>query len=140
MILNFLFPRKYGERTYSIVTLILRVAFGLMLIGHGFQKIEGFSAMSSGFPDPLGIGSCASLVLAIFGEFACSIALILGVLSRLAVIPMIITMAVAFFGVHGGNIADGELALAYLVVFVALLISGPGQYSIDGAIARRLRR
>ena len=83
--------------------------------------------MSSAFPDPLGVGSQTSLILAIFAELVCSVALILGVLSRLVLIPMIFTMAVAFFIANGGSIEQGELAFAYLIVFTLLLIAGPGK-------------
>ena len=53
---------------------------------------------------------------------------------------MIIAMAVAFFDVHDAMLPDGELALIYLVVFVILFFTGPGRYSIDYLIDRKLQK
>ena len=87
----------------------------------------------------LGIGSQLSLVLAIFGEMVCSMAFIFGFLYRLAMIPMIFTMCIAFFVVHGSDpFAVKELAFIYLVVFILLYIAGPGKFSLDHFIAKAL--
>ena len=77
--------------------------------------------------------------LAIFGEVVCSVGFIAGLFYRLALIPMIFTMCVAFFAVHGGDpFAARELALAYLSVYVLMYAAGPGLYAADTLIARRL--
>jgi putative oxidoreductase len=74
-------------------------------------------------------------MLTIFAELVCSFALIFGILQRIVLIPMIITMCVAFFVVHGGDaFAVKELSFIYLVVFVGLYITGPGKYSFDSTI------
>lgn len=138
MIKSFLFPSKYGERSYSLLLLAMRVVMGLLLMTHGFQKLMGYQAMSVSFPDPLGVGSNASLCLAIFGELFCPIAFIAGFLYRLSMIPMIVTMVVAFLFIHQCSIAEGELAFVYLLSFVLLYIAGPGLYSADAVIGRRL--
>ena len=109
----------------------MRLLFGSLLMTHGYAKLMGFAAMSASFPDPFGIGSRYSLMLAIFGELFCSVAFVFGFLYRLSMIPMIVTMAVAFFFAHGGSITGGELAFAYLVVFILMYVAGPGKYSVD---------
>ena len=138
MIKSFLFPNKYGEKSYSLLLFAMRVLMGLLLMSHGVQKLMNFSAMSGGFPDPLGVGSELSLGLAIFGELFCSIAFIAGFLYRLSMIPMIFTLLVAFVFVHKCSISDGELAFAYLVTFILLYAAGPGKYSIDAIIRKRI--
>lgn len=72
-------------------------------MSHGIAKWQNFDALSAAFPDPLGVGSGVSLALAIFGEVVCSVGFIAGLFYRLALIPMIFTMCVAFFAVHGGD-------------------------------------
>jgi putative oxidoreductase len=57
-----------------------------------------------------------------------------GALYRLSMLPMLVTMAVAFFHIHSGSIVQGELAFVYLMVFILMYIAGPGQYSIDAKI------
>lgn len=139
VIYNFLFPSKPDGTSFSLLILALRIVFGMLLMLHGVQKWANFSAMSDSFPDPLGIGSQLSLILAIFGEMVCSIAFIFGFLYRLAMIPMIFTMCMAFFVIHANDpFATKELAFVYLVVFILLYITGPGKYSLDHFIAKAL--
>lgn len=135
-IYHFLFPAKPRGRSFSLLLLALRIFFGLMLLSHGIQKWAAFHTLSASFPDPLGISSQLSLALAIFGELFCSMFFIIGFLYRLVTIPMIVTMAVAFFTVHGGSISHGELAFVYMVMLVILYITGPGRFSIDRLITR----
>uniref|UniRef100_A0AB33J5I3 DoxX family protein n=1 Tax=Prevotella sp. GTC17254 TaxID=3236794 RepID=A0AB33J5I3_9BACT len=139
-LMSFLFPSDKETPQVSIVLALARVVFGLLLASHGWQKLMGFSAMSTQFPDPIGLGSEFSLALAIFGELVCSVAFVFGFLSRLVVIPMIFTMLVAFATVHHFSVSEGELVFVYLMVYLLLLLTGPGQLSIDGWIGRRLNR
>jgi putative oxidoreductase len=118
---------------------ILRVSVAaMMLFGHGLDKLVNFNEKAASFADPLGVGTALSLGLAVFAEFFCSILLGLGLFARLAAIPLCINMAVAAVVVHGdAPWAKKELAVFYLVVYVALLFTGPGRLSIDKIFARR---
>lgn len=141
MLKRFLFPVKPDGTFISIILLIVRVVFGVMLMNHGIDKWANYQELSAVFPDPLGIGSPLSLGLAIFGELACSMAFIIGFLYRLAMIPMIFTMCVAFFIVHADDpFAVKELAFVYLVVFVLMYIVGPGKFAVDRWISKSLFR
>ena len=110
--------------------LLLRVAVCAMMLTHGLYKLSHFSAMSQHF-NPIGIGGTLSLSLVIFAEVFCAIAVLLGLFTRLAAIPLIIAMCVAIFHHSGQEFAAKELALLYLTFFTAILIIGPGRYSID---------
>ncbi|MDH6305023.1 putative oxidoreductase [Parabacteroides sp. PF5-5] len=135
-ILKFLFPVKPDNTNVSLFLLAIRLLFGVLLLTHGIQKFNNFEALSGGFPDPLGVGSEVSLVLAILGEVACSLGFIFGALYRLALIPMIFTMCVAFFVIHQNDpFGQKELAFIYLVVFVLMYIIGPGKYALDRFVA-----
>ena len=135
-IYRFLFPSKPDGITISLLLLALRILFGGLLLSHGIQKWNNYAEMSAVFPDPLGVGSNVSLGLAIFGELACSIGFIFGALYRLAMIPMIFTMCMAFFVIHGSDpFAVKVLAFVYLVVFILMYITGPGKFSIDRFIS-----
>lgn len=132
MFKRLLFPSRPDGTAASAILLIVRIVFGLLLINHGIEKWSNYQELSAVFPDPLGIGSPLSLGLAIFGELACSMAFIIGFLYRLAMIPMIFTMMVAFFVIHGNDpFAAKELAFIYLVVFVLMYIIGPGKFAVD---------
>jgi len=132
-----------GEWLKDLGLLVLRVWLGLsMLLLHGWPKFEGMSAKSASFPDPLGVGPAMSLGLVVFAEVLCALLLVVGLAARVALIPLVVTMAVAFFIIHGGALTgegNGEMAFVYLAGFVALLIAGPGRYSFDRYIIRALR-
>lgn len=99
-----------------------------------------FNHLSLNFPSVLGLGSYTTLMLAIFCEFCCSIFLMAGFLQRIVLIPMIISMAVAFFDVHDAILPEGELSLIYLIVFFALFFVGPGLFSLDYLIDKRIQK
>ena len=140
VIVNLLFPYKEQSFGFSVLLLCLRLIFGALFLNHGIQKAMSFETLSATFPDPLGVGSEFSLILAIFGEVICSILFILGLFHRLALIPMMITMLVAFFIIHGADpFAVKELALVYFVVFASLWLTGPGRFSVDYSLGKFIR-
>ncbi len=135
-ILRFLFPMKAENKPTSWFLLGLRLLFGILLLMHGWQKWMAFDALENAFPDPLGVGSRTSLGLAIFAELICSLGFITGTLYRLALIPMIFTMGMAFFVIHAQDpFAVKELAFVYLVVFILMYATGPGRFAFDRMIA-----
>ncbi len=113
--------------------LLLRVAAGgTMLVMHGWGKLASFPELSRSFPDPFGLGSQMSLGLAVFAEVVCAGMIVAGAYTRLAAIPLIVTMFVAGVIIHDGDPwAKKELAFAYLAAFAALLGTGPGSVSVD---------
>src|SRR5690606_19055245 len=132
----------FSTRIYAIdaALLLLRVASSLMMVTHGWPKIANFSDYLNRFADPLGLGPALSLQATIFAEFFCAILIALGLLTRVALIPLIITMAVVTFIVHAGDaFGDKELSLLYLVNFLVLFITGPGKYSLDKKINSKSR-
>ena len=140
MFYNFLFPQYLRGRGVSFVILFVRIFFGALFLMHGLDKMMNFSQLSETFPSVLGLGSYATLMLSIFCEFACSIFLVVGMLTRIVLIPMIVSMAVAFFDIHDGFMPEGELSLIYLIVFIVLFITGPGRYSADYLIDRKVKK
>lgn len=120
--------------------LFVRIFFGALFLMHGLDKMMNFSQLSVTYPSVFGLGSYATLMLAIFCEFACSIFLITGTLTRIILIPMVVSMAVAFFDIHDGMMPDGELSLIYLIVFFVLFVTGPGRYSVDYLIDRKVMK
>lgn len=140
MFYNFLFPQHFRGKGVSAFILILRLFFGVMFFIHGLGKMMNFSELSLTYPSVFGLGSYMTLMLAVFTEFCCSLFLIAGLLFRIMLLPMIVAMAVAFFDIHDGFLPEGELPLIYLIVFCLLYFVGPGKFSIDYLIDRRLRK
>lgn len=119
--------------------LVLRVSIGsIMLFSHGLSKLMNFSTMAPQFPNPFGFGSGVSLGLVVFAEVFASIALIFGFLTRLAALPLIITMLTAAFLILAGEpFGRRELPIMYLVTYLTILLSGPGKYSLDRLMFRK---
>ncbi len=136
--------------------LILRIGMGGYMLTHGWGKLQTLLAGDSeAFADPIGVGAPISLVMAVFAEVVCAVLLMLGLLTRLAAVPLVITVAVAAFIVHSADpwtsagaaelFRAGEVdfpksrepALMYLVAFLTLIFTGPGEYSLDALIRRR---
>ena len=139
--LHFLFPFKNFSTPESVLLLILRLLFGLLLMWHGLTKMSNFESLVGAFPNPLGLGSRFSLYMIIFVEVFCSVGVIFGAFCRLALIPIIFSMCVAFVVVHRGQpFAAKELAFIYLVIFVVLFVAGAGRYSLDNIIATLLHK
>jgi putative oxidoreductase len=111
----------------------LRITFGVLMLTHGVPKI--FMLGMEGpipFPDPIGVGPTLSLILAIFAEVLCVLAVILGFWTRISSAFVAFTMFVAAFVVHFSDpLQVKEMALLYLFAFVAIIIAGPGKYSLD---------
>ena len=127
-----LFSTRYTETAASFSFLLLRLAAGGLMIPHGFEKLIHFEKNVTSFPDPLHLGGTLSLSMVIFAEFFCAILLVAGLMTRLALIPLLITMAVAVFMVHHGQVVgEAEHAALYLAAFMALLLTGPGKFSFD---------
>ena len=138
MLKNIFNPGNYPKKI-NLILLLLRVTVGCFMLSHGvgkFSKLFGVEPIT--FADPIGMGATASLALTVFAEFFCSICLILGLATRLAALPLLITMLVIVFIVH---VDDGfgkqELPLLYSVVYLTLAIAGAGKFSIDNFIFMR---
>lgn len=113
--------------------LFVRVTFGIMMLTHGLPKMEMLLAGNgSQFPPVMGFSPELSLALAVFAEVICAALVIVGLGTKIAVIPLIITMAVAVFMIHAADpFAQKEMAALYLAIFTGLLFTGSGKYSLD---------
>ncbi|MDR0983054.1 MAG: DoxX family protein [Culturomica sp.] len=126
-------PLKKGG--YDVLLLLVRLFIGFLMLVHGLPKLLNFSELVASFPDPIGFGSEFALILVLMAEVACSVFLILGLLTRLTSFVLVVNMLVAAFIVHGADpFSAKELAILYLAFYVILLISGGGKYSLDSWI------
>jgi len=129
-----------GTTSSNFAAFILRIGFGVLMIPyHGYVKLIEFNERKDEFMDLLGLGGSISLSLAIFAEFFCSILLVLGLFTRIAAIPLLTTMLIAL-SIHNWEIfGQYELATAFFVGYLSILILGPGKFSLDYLIFRRKR-
>ena len=128
-----IFSVNKATTTTDIALVIVRIGVAALMLTHGIPKLVMlFSGAPVQFPEVLGMGAEFSLALAVFAEVFCSILLLVGFATRLAVIPLAITMLVAVFLIHAADtLSVKEPALHYLLVYIVLLLAGGGKYSMD---------
>jgi putative oxidoreductase len=134
------------KTTHSILTdwglLILRLSIGVLMITHGLPKLTGFNQIvADGNFIPI-LGSIwLGLALTVMAEFFMSLFLIAGLLTRISVIPLIITMLVAVFVAHANDpFSVKEHALLFLFPYFTLLLAGPGRFSADYFLAGNYKK
>lgn len=120
---------------------LLRVFTGLAIaFGHGLHKLppsEGFinGVADLGFPLPGVFGWLASI-----SEFFGGIFLALGLLTRPSSIFLTITMVVAAFLRHADDpYSVKEKPILFMMIFILYFLAGPGKYSIDQLLKKKLQ-
>lgn len=132
--------KGWRDLAASLGLLVMRVAFGVGLATHGYSKlfgggIEGFAKNAVeplGFPFPLVFAYLAGAA-----EFFGALFIAVGLLTRLAAIPVAFNMGVALFMVHvknGHSFSQMEMAVLYLAFAVTVLCTGAGSFSLDRII------
>ena len=133
----------------NLAALILRAALGLLLAGHGSQKAFGWFngpglEGTSGFMEMLGLRPGRPwAVLASLSEIGGGVLTVLGLLNSLGPLGVIGSMAFATTKAHWGKpiwVTEGgaELPVTNMAAATALMLNGPGKYSLDRALGIRL--
>jgi putative oxidoreductase len=126
---------SYRDWAFNIAMLVLRVVAGALIIPYGYDKLIHFSDKKQTFMNLMGAGSTLSLALVIFAEFFCGMFIILGLFTRLTVIPLLISMSVVLVKMNHSNIfGKGKETALFLAIFLAIFLCGPGKASADGLI------
>jgi putative oxidoreductase len=131
------------EKLRWLALLLGRLAVGLVFLSTGWGKIHNIAKVTSFF-ESLGIPAPGfHAVLVGWSELLCGGAIVIGLLTRLATIPLIVSMTVAILtakraDLHGLFDLVGFDEFTYLVVLVMIAILGPGRVAVDHLLAKKL--
>lgn len=142
MNLNYWCPVEANDKRLSTSLLIVRVVFGVAMAIHGWPKFQNLTTwMGPDAPVP-----AVLIALAAIAEFLGGIAIALGALTSLASFGMACTMVVACaFHISKGDpwISTGgaawEIAGIYLALSIMFLLVGPGRFSVDAVLMKKIR-
>ena len=122
--------------------LVTRLTLGIEFISTGWGKVQHLDKVTAYFGElniPL---PALNARLASLTELCCGVLLLSGLLSRLASLPLIVTMLVAIATAKGSEL-DGVVALTgflewtYIVLLLVVAVEGPGRLSVDYLLGRR---
>ena len=141
--------RRSEGGSSNLAALVLRAALGGLLAGHGSQKAFGWFngpglEGTSGFMEMLGLSPGRPWgTMAAFSELGGGVLTTLGLLHPLGPLGVIGSMSIATTKAHWDKpiwVAEGgaELPVTNIAVATALIVSGPGRYSLDRALGIRL--
>lgn len=133
----------------SLGLLLVRLIIGVVMAFYGYEKLIHFNEMAaSDFWAKeisfLGFTGKVPLALTIFAEFFCSLLLLIGLFTRLSLIPLLICMGYIIVVVSklsiitsGDNGIQVNTAFVYFMIYLALFLTGPGKYSIDAQLSKK---
>jgi putative oxidoreductase len=132
---------KILDQQKSLALLLGRLGVGLVFLSTGWGKVHNIAKVTEFFTELHIPAPGFHAVLVGYSELLCGAALVLGVLTRLATVPLIVSMIVAILTAKRGDI-HGVLDLVgfeeftYLVLLVMIAILGPGNWAVDRVLAR----
>jgi putative oxidoreductase len=137
---------NWENRTSNSIVLI-RILVGWVFLSEGIQKFL--------FPDSLGVGRFVKIgipwpqVMAPFVgvvEIVCGSLLLLGLIARLATLPLLIDIAVALYSTKivalakngfWGTLHEARTDVSMLLGLIFLLLVGAGAWSLDAWLAEK---
>jgi putative oxidoreductase len=132
-----------GQRS-SLALLLLRLVVGLLFVDHALQKYGAGLSGFQGFLSSLGLPAPSLLAVLVPAlELVGGLLVVAGLLTRPAALLLAVEMLgtglwaklhVSHLGIVDGSDTGAELDLAYLAVFITLVLVGPGRLSADRSL------
>jgi len=133
------------ERLRWLAPLLARLAVGLLFMSTGWGKVHSISKVTEFFESLHIPAPGFNAVLVGYSELIGGTLLVLGLVTRLAAIPLIASMVIAILTAKLGdlhNVFDlvGFDEFTYLVVLIMIVLIGPGSVALDAVVFARLRK
>ena len=129
-----------SQPVFGLGMLFLRVATSLEIaIVHGFKKIGVGVSAAETIPNPLHLPAAFNNAFAISANIVFPFLVLLGLFTRLAALPTLAVTLTGYFVVHWHDaLLLKDTPFIYSVIFLTIFILGPGKYSIDNLIYKKL--
>ena len=131
------------KRLDSVALLVARLTVGILFVSTGWGKVHNLPKIVAYFGELHIPAPAFNAVLASFTELIGGTLLVVGLASRLAALPLMVTMVVAIVTakldeIHGLPDLFGEVEWTYLVLLMVIVVFGPGKASLDALVRSRL--
>lgn len=128
-----------SRRIFNISMLLFRIAASLeMIIVHGFKKIGIGTATPEKIPNPLHLLGIFNNAFAISANIVFPFFVLIGFCTRLATLPSLAVTLTGYFVVHwNDSLLEKDTPFVYSLIFLLILLMGPGKYAIDNSIHKK---
>jgi putative oxidoreductase len=122
-----------GSDLNNIAMLVYRFLLALELFRvHGLKKFRLENGQKEHVPNPLGLPDKLNGLVATFSDTVVPFLIMLGIGTRVVILPTIGVTAIGYFVVHRkDNIEIRDVPYMYTISLLFLLVLGAGTYSID---------
>jgi putative oxidoreductase len=134
-----------AKRLDSVALLVVRLTVGVLFVSTGWGKVHNLASVVDYFGQLHIPAPAFNATLASWTELLGGSLLVLGLASRLAALPLMVTMTVALLTalldkIHSLPDLFGQVEWTYLVLLLVVVVFGPGEASIDARVRPRLPR
>jgi putative oxidoreductase len=131
------------KRLDSVALLVARLTVGVLFVSTGWGKVHNLANVTEYFVELHIPAPAFNAVLASWTELLGGTLLVLGLASRLAALPLMVTMTVAILTalsdkIHSVPDLFGQVEWTYLVLLFVVVVFGPGKASVDALVRSRL--
>ncbi|MBP2614954.1 DoxX family protein [Chryseobacterium jejuense] len=132
-ILKQILSSDLGSPMNNTAFLIFRVLLAIQLFRvHGLKKFRLENGQREVIPNPLGMPDKLNALAASFADLVVPFLIILGLGTRLAVLPTIGVTAIGYFVVHRKDSLEvRDVPFMYTLSLLLILALGAGRYSLD---------
>ena len=125
---------------FNTTMLFFRIAASLeMIFVHGFKKLGVGVADAEKIPNPLHLPAAFNDAFAVSANIFFPFLVLIGLCTRLATLPTLAVTLTGYFILHWNDAAlIRDTPFIYSIIFLFILVMGPGKYSVDSYIYKKL--
>ena len=127
---------------FNFSMLLFRTAASLEIIFvHGVKKLNIGAAEAEKIPNPLHLPEAFNDAFAVSANIVFPLLVLIGLCTRLATLPTLAVTLTGYFILHWNDAAlVKDTPFIYSVIFLLILLLGPGKYSVDNYLYNKSRR